>query len=98
MRSPRYDVKSTCRAAIKLTASTSPEGNCLAGEEAARKNLAKDWSQFPSLERVQCMGTVVTAPSYVALLSCLEMKREVDRHREEEQRRATEPPKSTDMN
>src|SRR5262245_51414326 len=101
-RVPRYDVKSTCRGAIKLTADTSQgrtEKNCLAGEEAARKNLAKDWLQFPSLERLQCESTLAPgSPSYVQLLSCLEMKRDVRKHREEEQRPAAEPTKSTDKN
>src|SRR5262245_2716036 len=95
---PSYDIKSTCRAAVALAGGTEGRtaDSCLAGEEAARKDLAKDWSKIPGAERAQCVGTVAVggSPSYVELLICLEMMRDSRTHREEEQR-ATKTRKST---
>ena len=44
---PRYDIRSTCRKAVALTA--MGEGgrtveSCVTGEEAARKDVEKDWT------------------------------------------------------
>jgi hypothetical protein len=56
---PRYDVRPTCRAAVAL-AGGGPEGrtvnSCVAGEEAARKDLEKQWAKVPTGERTQCIG------------------------------------------
>jgi hypothetical protein len=92
---PRYDVRSTCRAAVSL-AGGGPEGrsveSCVAGEDAARKDLEKQWAKLPTGERTQCMGTVTVggSPSYVELLICLEMMRDSRTHRQEEQTKAKE--------
>ena len=85
---PRYDVTSTCRKAVALTG--GPEGrsvdSCVAGEEAARKDLDKQWAKLPTGERTQCIGTVAVggSPSYVELLNCMEMMRDSRTHHEEE--------------
>ena len=34
-------------------------GNCMAGEEEARKQIDKDWSKTLSAKRRQCIGTVI---------------------------------------
>ncbi len=94
---PNLDVKSTCSAAIKLAGSTGRTvESCVSGETAARKELEKDWSKFPSAERSQCVATSARggSPSYVELLVCLEMMRDSRTHREEEQK-AAKAPKST---
>src|ERR1700755_2749753 len=54
---PRYNVRSTCRKAVALTA--MGEGgrtidSCVAGEETARKDVEKDWTKIPAAERTQC--------------------------------------------
>jgi hypothetical protein len=78
---PRFDVQPTCRAAVALAGAGS-EGrtveSCVAGENAALKALEKDWAKVPGPERTQCIGTVKVggAPSYVELLTCLEMMRD----------------------
>jgi hypothetical protein len=90
---PRYDVRPTCGAAVAL-AGGGPEGrtvnSCVAGEEAARKDLEKQWAKVPTGERTQCIGTVAVggSPSYVELLTCLEMMRDSRTHRQEEQTKA----------
>jgi hypothetical protein len=85
---PRYDVKPTCQAAINLSAGTEGRTveSCMAGEEAARKDLAKDWSKIPIAERSQCITTMAKGgfPSYVELVVCLEMTRDSRVHQEEE--------------
>ena len=49
---PRYDVGSTCRAAVTLAASSEGRTveSCMAGENAARKDLEKDWAKTPAAE------------------------------------------------
>ena len=85
---PRYDLKPTCRAATDLAA--GPGGrtieNCMAGENAAQKELAKDWSKIPIAERDQCVATMAKGgfPSSVELVICTEMMRDSRVHREEE--------------
>ena len=60
--------------------------NCMAGENAAQKELAKDWSKIPIAERGQCIATMAKGgfPSYVELVICTEMMRDSRVHREEE--------------
>ena len=76
---PRYDVRSTCRAAVALAGGSEGRTveNCMATEDTARKDLEKDWAKTPTPERTQCVGTVAVggSPSYVELLICLEMMR-----------------------
>jgi hypothetical protein len=51
---PPYDVRSTCRAAVAM-AGGGTQGrsvdNCMAGEEAAREDLEKDWTKVSPAER-----------------------------------------------
>ena len=48
---------------------------CMNDEKAALDMLKKSWSQFASADKSQCVGMVKTGgpPSYVELLSCLEL-------------------------
>ena len=85
---PRFDVRPTCRAAVTLAAGSEGRTveSCMAGEDAARKDLEKDWVKIPTAERTQCIGTVNVggSPSYVELLICIEMMRDSRKHQEEE--------------
>ena len=89
---PRYDVTTTCRKAVAMTSGTQGRTieNCVATEEAARKDLDKQWARLPPGERTQCIGTVAVggSPSYVELLICLEMMRDSRTHRQEEETKA----------
>jgi hypothetical protein len=51
---------------------------CQRDEQDARSKLEKDWSQYSAAQRNQCDGLVTTggAPSYVELLTCLEMAKQ----------------------
>jgi hypothetical protein len=93
---PRYDVRSTRRAAVTLAGGGS-EGrtveSCMAGEDAARKDLEKDRTKTPTAERTQCMGTVNVgdSPSYVELQICLEMMQDSRKHQQEERAKSQKP-------
>jgi len=51
---------------------------CLKAELATRDELAKQWADFPTADRSFCTqgATMGGMPSYVALITCLEMKRD----------------------
>lgn len=92
---PRYDVRSTCRAAVALAGGTEGRTveNCMATEDTARKGLEKDWVKAPVAERTQCMGTVNVggSPSYVELQICLEMMLDSRKHQQEERAKSRKP-------
>ena len=76
---PKFDVERTCRAAVG--GAGVPGGDsaeCQRDEQDARSKLEKDWSQYSAAQRSQCDGLVTTggAPSYVELLTCLEMAKQ----------------------
>ena len=93
---PRYDVRATCRKAVALAGGSEGRSveNCMAGEDTARKDLEKEWAKVPAAERTQCIGTVAVSgsPSYVELLTCLEMMRDLRKHQEDERAAKTRKP------
>jgi hypothetical protein len=52
--------------------------SCMNDEKAAREDLVKTWSTFSADDKTHCLSMVSTGggPSYVELLSCLEMSRD----------------------
>jgi hypothetical protein len=82
---PTFDVDPSCRAAV-----VSGLGNgrtlhaCLNDERDAHAQLTKQWTEFPSADRNQCgsLATMGGPKSYVELLTCLEMARDVRRLRD----------------
>ena len=52
--------------------------SCMNDEKAAREDLVKTWSTFSADDKSHCLSMVTTggSPSYVELLSCLEMSRD----------------------
>jgi hypothetical protein len=51
---------------------------CIKTETAAHDDLAKQWAQFPAADRARCvqLATMSKMPSYVQVLTCLEMARD----------------------
>lgn len=51
---------------------------CLQDEAVARETLVKAWDSYPVPAKTQCLGLVRTGglPSYVELLSCIELMRD----------------------
>lgn len=73
---PAFDVAPGCRAAVTVMAGSF--GACMQDEQAARAQLASQWDGFASSDRASCTQTetVGGTPSYVELLSCLQMARD----------------------
>jgi hypothetical protein len=75
---PKFDVERTCRAAAVTGLPGRDSASCQRDEQDARSKLEKDWSQYSATQRTQCDGLVTTggAPSYVELLTCLELAKQ----------------------
>ena len=87
---PRYDVGASCLGAAKqLDGRVGPDttalsvqeraARCVKTEEDARTKLVAVWPEFEAAERSACIGASSSGgrPSYVELLVCLGVKREV---------------------
>src|ERR1700730_10364189 len=77
---PRFKIKAPCRHAQPLSGSDdkSVYQGCVDGEVEAQKQLAKIWRTFkPSSQRSCASETQIGgAPSYVDLLTCLQLGKE----------------------
>ncbi len=73
---PRLDVESSCRDA-KIYGLTNPEEtykNCMLDENEAKKQLEQHWSHYKPATRRDCLAAGANpSPSYVELLTCIEM-------------------------
>jgi hypothetical protein len=72
---PVFDMTPGCRAAATVTQKSFEA--CMSDEQDARKQLASQWEQFGAASRANCTQTETTGgtPSYVELLTCLQMER-----------------------
>ncbi len=77
-RVPTFDLKPTCGGAASTMDGTRGSDICLNSEKAARDDLVKQWAQFPAADRTRCvqLASMTQMPSYVQVLTCLEMARE----------------------
>lgn len=73
---PRFSIKAMCGEAPSLgqSAQTTDQG-CTHDETLARTQLEQQWSGFTAQRRESCVREVSIGgpPSYVALLTCLQM-------------------------
>jgi hypothetical protein len=73
---PAFDTAPGCRAAAQV----APEGlnACVKDEQDARTQLASQWETFVASDRATCTQNETTggSPSYVELLTCLQMARD----------------------
>jgi hypothetical protein len=75
-RVPNLNVDRSCRDAQDSTGSDPGQTykNCLADENDARKALVQKWTTFKPATRRNCVEAgAAPNPSYVELLTCLEM-------------------------
>jgi hypothetical protein len=82
---PKLDVTVSCSGAARGALSVGRDKeSCLADESAAQDVLAKNWSKYSAADKTQCVGNVKTGgpPSYVELLSCLEVMKDAKEIRE----------------
>jgi hypothetical protein len=72
---PQLDVKSSCSAANRGRGASEDMEACLQEEQLARTQLEKAWGEYVADDRSGCvqLSTMGGTPSYVELLTCLEM-------------------------
>jgi hypothetical protein len=76
---PKLNIEPSCKTAgVEGMALGRTTQSCLNDENGARDQLVKDWSSFSASDKSHCRSMVSTggSPSYVELLSCLEMSRD----------------------
>lgn len=75
-RAPALNVNPSCEAAAHsgITLKRDKQ-SCLNEEFSARDELNRQWTQYPAGDRGRCTQSTATGgvPSYVELLTCLEM-------------------------
>jgi hypothetical protein len=76
---PQLNVEPSCRAAAatNVVRGRTME-NCKKDEQTAREQIDRQWTQFTEIDKAQCvqLATMGGEPSYVELLTCLEMARD----------------------
>ncbi len=73
---PKFDAAPSCRSAgVVAVIGNRNTAACEKDEDDARATLEKEWRQFTRSDQARCarMVTVGGSPSYVELLTCLEM-------------------------
>ncbi|AMJ60300.1 hypothetical protein [Bosea sp. PAMC 26642] len=73
---PRFDIEQTCRQANEpATGVGRPNQSCRDDERQAQVSLQQHWTAFPVSNRGTCVegARLVGPPSYVQVLTCLEM-------------------------
>jgi hypothetical protein len=78
---PKFDVERTCRPASAAAVLPGRDASaCQRDEQDARNKLEQDWSQYSTTQRNHCKGFVALdrAPSYVELLTCLEISKQAN--------------------
>jgi hypothetical protein len=77
---PAFDVSKSCRTDAQVYPTGGGDATCLADEQKAREVLISQWTQFAPENRANCMQAstdLAGAQSYVELLTCLQMAKEV---------------------
>ena len=98
-RLPQFDPVKTCRSGGTLWGTPRQAAeSCVRSEQEARATLEQSWNEILAADRGNCSLLVTTGgqPSYVELLSCVEMAREARAYREQRAKNAAEPPRAAD--
>lgn len=77
---PNINVEASCKAfeGFGLAIPHTLE-SCVQDENAAKAELGKSWSTYPPAVRSRCVAeTMISDPSYVDVLTCLQMAQDVD--------------------
>jgi hypothetical protein len=78
---PRFDVVRSCKEAQAYTGDNKnlTYRSCIKDENDAREQLARKWAHFKPGDRKDCIAQgAAPVPSYVELLTCLEMSDEAE--------------------
>ena len=75
---PKLDIKATCRRAQPLTGVQSAYQGCINDETDAQRELSRTWFDFKPGPRSTCTQetNIGGAPSYVELLTCLQLDKQ----------------------
>lgn len=82
---PTFDIKKSCSSVAKLGLSVSQTPDaCIKDEENAREELKSKWNTFPASDRNRCISTteIGGTPSYVEILTCLQIAQDVKKLKE----------------
>ena len=84
---PKLNVRPSCEAAAAGAVIAGRDTKaCLDDERGAQDQVTQNWSKYSPTDKAQCVGMVNTggSPSYVELLSCLDiMKDSREIHKDE---------------
>lgn len=77
-RVPTFDISRSCKLDLAATAGLSIDQSlkgCVGDEKRAHKTLAIQWSKFSAPSKAECIPqeSIGGTPSYVSLLTCLQM-------------------------
>jgi hypothetical protein len=86
---PKIDIQRTCRESSSSVTGSPGNGSqalnaCVADEQAARKQLAKNWASYHGVAKSQCLKPQEFLPSYVEWQTCVEMRRDVLKIRQDQ--------------
>lgn len=72
---PRLKIESTCRATGEGPRDAAHYKSCMENEQKVRADIVAHWSSYSAKARSQCVANLANAyhPSYIELISCLEM-------------------------
>ncbi len=75
---PQFNVEPSCRAAGSATLPGRDESACRRDEQDARGRLDQQWGEFNAEQRAHCvrLSGLGGSPSYVELLTCLELAKQ----------------------
>ena len=77
---PNYDVRKSCKVDTQAYSASQSMTGCLADEQNAWATLVSQWTQFAPESRSRCtqmVGDPAGPQSYVELLTCLQMAKDV---------------------
>lgn len=90
---PKLDIKATCRRAQPLSGQQNAYQGCLNDETDAQRELSRTWFDFKAGPRSTCTQEtkIGGAPSYVELLTCLQLDKQAVEARIENKKQLNVP-------
>jgi hypothetical protein len=77
---PKYDIRKSCKADVQAYPTAGNVQGCLRDEQSAQTTLVAQWTQFAPENRTRCtkmVSDIAGSQSYVELLTCLQMAKDV---------------------
>lgn len=78
---PKWDVEKSCQSSFTADAGGADRqrvSSCVSDEKTAGDTISKDWASYPGADREHCqqLATLGGTPSYVEMLTCLQIARD----------------------